>query len=381
MGTTPRVPESRAHGLDGLRGLAALAVLVLHVWMYTQANDPNHNLLVDRVIGELRTAVLLFFVLSAFLLAAPWVAASRGERPPPRLGRFALRRITRIVPGYLLALFGSLVLLHGTGHPRDIDLGELPLFLLFIPNLDPATRNMLDPPMWTLHIELSFYLVLPLIGWAVMRLARRRALSGPLALCVALNGVSIAWIAMSYTAGWEPEVTWTLPTYLGAFACGIGAAVLSHGRRLGPLAASGLMLAGVVVVFLNAMWHSAGGTGATGVIVGDLPASLGFAAIVTAVAARPARVLGLAPLRALGVISLGVYLWHMPVLYALQVHDWMPELFWPALWRVLAPTTVLAIASWLLVERPVLRWSARVTRRRRAPARAGVAKEALEPAG
>ena len=149
MGTTRRVNRERAHGLDGLRGLAALGILVLHVWMYTQANDPTHNVLVDRVIGEFRTGVELFFVLSAFLLAAPWVAASRGDRPAPHLGRFAIRRAARIVPGYLVALIGSLLLLHGTGHPRDIGLGELPLFLLFIPNLVPATRNMLDPPMWT----------------------------------------------------------------------------------------------------------------------------------------------------------------------------------------------------------------------------------------
>jgi peptidoglycan/LPS O-acetylase OafA/YrhL len=354
---------SRAHGLDGLRGLAALSILVLHVWMYTAANDPEHDVLVDRVIGEFRTGVLLFFVLSAFLLAAPWVAASRGERPAPHLGRFAIRRVSRIVPGYLLALAGSLVLLHGTGHPRDISLSELPLFLLFIPNLDPATRSMLDPPMWTLHVEVSFYLALPFIGWAIVRLARRRALSGPLALCVALAAVSVGWVAVSYVAGWEPEVTWTLPTYLGAFACGVGAAVLAHGRRLGMAQSAALLLAGSAAVFLNATWHSGGDTGATGVIVGDLPASLGYAAIVAAVALRPSRILGRAPLRALGAISLGVYLWHMPVLYALQVHDAMPELFGPALWRVLASTLALAVASWLLVERPALRLSARITRR------------------
>jgi peptidoglycan/LPS O-acetylase OafA/YrhL len=363
--------SGRAHGLDGLRGLAAFAVLVLHVWMYTGANDPAHDVLVDRVIGELRTAVLLFFVLSAYLLAAPWIAASRGERAAPDVRRFAVRRVARIVPGYVLALLGALVLLHGTGHPRDISLGEVPLFLLFIPNLDPDTRTMLDPPMWTLHVEVSFYLVLPLIGWALMRLGRRAHVSGPLALCLALTGVSVGWIAASYAAGWEPEVTWTLPTYLSAFACGIGAAVLTHGRRLGAVAALALMAAGCVVVFLNAAWHSAGDTGATGVIVADLPGSLGYAAIVAAVALRPTRLLGLAPLRALGAISLGVYLWHMPVLYALQVQDAMPEDFWPALGRVVGPTVVLAIASWMLVERPALRWSARLTRvGRGAPSRA-----------
>ena len=50
----------------------------------------------------------------------------------------------------------------------------------------------------------------------------------------------------------------------------------------------------------------------------------------------------------------------MPVLYALQVHDLMPETFWQALPRVLVPATLLAGASWVLVERPALRWSARV---------------------
>ena len=65
----------------------------------------------------------------------------------------------------------------------------------------------------------------------------------------------------------------------------------------------------------------------------------------------------------------------MPVLYALQVHEVMPETFWPALPRVLLPSVALATASWVLVERPALRWSSRMTRRSRrvrAPAQAAV---------
>ena len=363
MGTTRRVNARRAHGLDGLRGLAALGILVLHVWMYTQANDPTHNVLVDRVIGEFRTGVELFFVLSAFLLAAPWVAASRGERPAPHLGRFAIRRATRIVPGYLVALIGSLLLLHGTGHPRDIGLGDLPLFLLFIPNLVPATRNMLDPPMWTMHVEVSFYLALPLIGWAITRLARRWSLSGPLALCAALIGASVAWVALSYSAGWEPEVTWTLPTYLGAFACGIGAAILVHGRTLRPDPRPGPHARRRIARPAQRDLAQRRRTGAAGAISAISPHRS-----ASRRSSRPSRCgrrgsSACAPLRVLGAISLGVYLWHMPVLYALQVHDLMPETFWAALPRVLVPALALAGASWVLVERPALRWSARYTRR------------------
>src|SRR6478736_1269037 len=99
-----RAKSHRLSGLDGLRGLAALAVVCLHVWMYTEAHRAGRSDLVDAVVGEFRVAVGLFFVLSGFLLARPWIAAARGERPMPSLGRFALRRIARVVPAYWLAL-------------------------------------------------------------------------------------------------------------------------------------------------------------------------------------------------------------------------------------------------------------------------------------
>ena len=92
-----RTSRPRLHALDGLRGLAALAVVVLHVWMYTDANwpRPGRTDLLDRAIGELRIAVVLFFVLSGFLLAQPWINGRQ-----PALGRYAVRRFARIAPGH-----------------------------------------------------------------------------------------------------------------------------------------------------------------------------------------------------------------------------------------------------------------------------------------
>jgi len=331
-----------------MRGLAALGVVVLHVWMYTDANFPARGRtdLLDRSIGELRIAVELFFVLSGFLLAQPWI---RGRAPD--LGRYAVRRFARIAPAYWVAVLGSLALLHGTGHGRDIPLHDLPKFMLFLSNVFPETRNQLDPPMWSLHIEVSFYLVLPLIGLALIRAGK------PLAVCVALIVASLAYTTAGVVNHWPPEATWTLPSYLGAFACGIAAALM---KAPPP---RWVTYAGVVAVLANAWWHSGGNTGELGHAVGDLPASIGFGAIVWALSFRPGRVLGSAPLRALGTISFGVYLWHMPVLYGLQLHERFPERFVPAILWVLPLTFALAIASWYLVERPAIALSGRALSR------------------
>jgi peptidoglycan/LPS O-acetylase OafA/YrhL len=318
--------------------------------MYTDANwpRPGRTDLLDRVIGELRIAVVLFFVLSGFLLAQPWV---RGKTPS--LGRYAVRRFARIAPAYWAAVIGSLLLIHGSGHGRDIDLHDLPKFLLFVANVFPETRNQLDPPLWSLHIEVSFYVVLPLIGLALLR-AKRQWL-----VCAALIVAGLAWTTAGALRAWPPEMTWTLPSYLGAFAAGILAATYRPRPRL----VLPVVLAGTILVVANAVWHSGGGTGVPGRAIGDLPAALGFAAVIWGIAARPGRLLSSPPLRVLGTLSFGIYLWHMPVLYALQLHDRFPERFAPAIAWVLPFTFLAATLSWFAIEKPAIAWSGRAAAR------------------
>src|SRR5688572_12698576 len=93
-------PARRLEALDGLRGLAAVAIVVLHVSMFDRgdAGRPEKTLL-DRGIGEMRLGVTLFFVLSGFLLFRPFLSAAlRGTRLPA-LGTYAVRRAARILPG------------------------------------------------------------------------------------------------------------------------------------------------------------------------------------------------------------------------------------------------------------------------------------------
>ena len=140
-------------------------MLVLHVWMFSYGDNhkPPKGFL-DFALGELRLGVQLFFVLSGYLIFRPYVAAILdGARRGPGLTRYAIRRAARILPGYWLALGASFLLLRHLDHPMQVDPAELPVFLVFAQNHFLETIKHLDPPMWTLAIEVSFYAALPLV--------------------------------------------------------------------------------------------------------------------------------------------------------------------------------------------------------------------------
>ena len=286
----------RNHALDGLRGLAALGVLTLHVWMFTVQGAHGRDELVSLLTGELRLGVVLFFVLSGYLLAGPWVASALDDRPTPRLGRFAVKRAARIVPAYWVAMIGSFWLLAGSGHDYEVSVGQLPLFAAFGQNYVASAAGRLDPPMWSLVVEVSFYTVLPLAGSVLVRCARRGRMVA--ASAPAWRGSGSRGAPAGALLASTPTAMSTLPTFLPVFALGIAAA-LAHRRVPSRGLWWGLVVSGVVLVCADASWHHQG-TAMTGHVVRDLPAALGFAALVAAVAARPPAVLSRPPLRGLG---------------------------------------------------------------------------------
>ncbi|CAB4928724.1 unannotated protein [freshwater metagenome] len=358
----------RSAALDGLRALAALTVFGFHAWLYTRstvdASAARDASLGDQIAAELRIGLVLFFVLSGFLLFRPWVAARLGAGLAPRPATYAAHRIGRIVPAYWLAIVGSVALLWPLeGEPGvRLPLSEdLPLFFVFGQNFSRDTIMRLDPPMWTLAVEASFYLVLPLLGWVALRVARTRIGQSIVPISALALGVAFnVWLAQR-----APSIMLgkSLLAMLPYFAIGMLAAVLVYGRTPGRRAAALLAIGGLALVLLDGWLHAraAPGTQLAHVLksVRDLPAAVGCAAIVALATTRPPRVLAARPLAAAGLVSYGLYLWHVPVLLWLRAHGLLPQHTWGAVLVGLPVSLALAALSWRLVERPAIAWCRR----------------------
>jgi len=355
--------SQRLAGLDALRGLAAIAILVLHVWLYTTSTSSERSSLLEGVLHELRLALPLFFVLSGYLLYRGWVGAVLDGRDPPRMRRYVSARLRRLVPGAWLCLVVTVPLLLALEHVRGVDVPAvelLPLFAVFGQAFHPGTVAELNPPMWTLTVEATFYAVLPLLGALALLLSRRRpsrgALLVPAVLLVLLGTAWNVWLAGRPAS---LVLASALPALAPCFAAGMAAAVLGHGRSLGRTPVTALVAGAALLVVLNGVWHESGAASASdaGRIARDGLAAAGFALLLVAVAhaARPSRVLGSRPLAWLGERSYGVYLWHMPAIFVLRGTGLFPEgMTVPAILAVLAVVLPVAHLSWTRVERPML---------------------------
>jgi peptidoglycan/LPS O-acetylase OafA/YrhL len=362
--TAPLPRAARYAALDGLRGLAAAAIVVHHAWLFDNGDTRPHAIdAFDSFMDELRLGVALFFVLSGFLVYRPFVAAALDGRRRPSFAVYARRRVARILPAYWLVLAASFALLAAIDHPMRATAAQLPIFLAFAQNQFAATHNHLDPPMWSLTVEVSFYAVLPIVALVAARVATSR--SGQLALCGALAAAGLGFCFLADAEGWGVTVTDSLLTQIPVFACGMAVAVLAHRRTIRTGTGWLLILAGLALMvfggWLETVDFPANGPLRTALC--DVPAAVGFALAVGALVAAPirARVLSSAPMRLLGTLSYGMYLWHFPLIYGLRAADLWPHELVPAMAVTLGGAIVLAAISWYGLERPILRWAHRST--------------------
>lgn len=388
-----RAPElnadsARSASLDGMRALAAISVLAFHVWLYQDAGAPNPRAAFsDKLLFEMNMGLICFFVLSGFLLYQAFARASLGSSGPVEMKGYVRRRVSRIVPAYYVNLIGCLLLFWAVGLTSLVPSAEhLPLFAVFSQNYSPETVMRLNPVTWTLSVEAALYLTLPLIGLLAVRLGPRRA-GLHVAFLMLLIGVTVLWNAYVWKHNWLPIGRKVLPTYIGHFALGMLAALWFERRRrdgelpLRPLATAGLLAAGAALVVLQAVWRETDFANYTNVVLTGLPAAAGFALMIAAVAAGrgPAVAwLSARPLVAIGVVSYGLYLWHLPLLLAARELGLLRGGFALRFVIVFALAGAAAALSWRYVEQPLIRRSRERRRRAAKPAAPTYARVAAD---
>ncbi len=359
--------QRRSAGLDGVRGLAALTVFIFHIWLYgAKGGKIGFG---DEVFNEFRIGLICFFVLSGYLLYGAFARAAARQRGEVPMRRYVLRRAARILPAYYVSLIGSIALLEAVAGAPGVRLpteSGVPLFFFFAQNYSGSTIMKLNPVTWTLCLEVAFYVLLPILGAFAYQVARGRV-RPQVALMVGLIVVGLAWNVAGFLAHWQQPATKALPAYLPYFAAGMLLSLWVESRRSGgrtldlsPRVTAAVMVLGIGLVIGNAYWHATSpGLAHDALLVAlhDFPAGVGFAFVILAVVAGHGPSLAwlqAKPLAKLGVISYGVYLWHVPlILFVKEMAADTPGAL--ELAALVAPLAIAAgTASWVWVERPLM---------------------------
>ena len=377
--------------VEGLRGVAVLWVILFHfcVVRSTGSRDP-WIAFVDAmrplavVIRNGYLGVDLFFLITGFLLALPWLRNAARGLPAPSAMSVYERRVRRIVPAYYVQLaflfFVCLPLLRGYEYWRQdlwfllFNLGAHLTFLHYTSPLTSASLSI-NGPLWTLALEAQYYLILPFIAPLFARAPWRAAL--------ALVAVATLWrwlslrdleplvrMQMALGSWWSiPEATIRafiasqLPGYLAHFALGILAGRAWLVWRDAPPGAmrSSIAIAAAVAGLGTLYWLYSGG----GAVVGELSWLASACAMAVSMTALVSTRIPLgralfanAPLAFVGRVSYSGYLYHLPLLM-------LANRFFPAAegWAVFPAyfATVLFVSwlSWRFVERPFMTASTR----------------------
>lgn len=309
----------RIDGVDLLRGLSILLVLMNHVNMrllgakvaYTRGLPIQ---LVQSLVWNGQFGVQMFFVVSGYLITS---TSMRRWRSPGALGirDFYVLRFARIAPlmVLLLCLLSGLHLAHVPGYVVSRETGGLGRALLaaltFHINFLEATRGYLPGNwdiLWSLSVEEMFYLLFPIVA----RTFRKTQFLVPVLLLFAMAG------PFARAKAWNPNPVWREYSYMGgmdAIALGCLTAILLSGRRLSAVQTRvcGVVGVGLLVFSLGfSMKAYAWGLGRNGLDMSVL--AMGTCLTIAAAVEgqwRAPRVLS--PLLALGRYSYEVYLTHM----------------------------------------------------------------------
>ena len=380
MTATGRVPE-----LDGLRGLAILAVMSFHFFWFPYHSDilpaadssPLRWLAAAQLSGW--CGVDLFFVLSGYLITG---ILADGRQKTDFFRRFYWRRLLRIFPAYylLLILWPLIRHLYPAEAFASANPGYPAWLWTYTANILLAQHGWGAVPMplrhlWSLCIEEQYYLLWPL---AIHVLERRQA--------IALCGILLVFApALRFLLQhWYPPPGagyLLMPARMDALAAGSLVALLRREEgltaRLQAWLRSGLLVSAVALVALFLLRGGLKGEDPLVSTIGLTLLALFFAGVVaySGMAAESAgvrRMLRHRLLQWFGRYSYGMYLWHQPIcvlvlssgFLAMLERAYAPHAMWLLILLCYAVPLLLTIAmasiSWYCLEQPLLRLKERL---------------------
>lgn len=366
--------RSRIPGLDGLRGMAAMLVLLAHLseWGYPIA--PGLDL-----SGIGGSGVMLFFVLSAFLLTSQvlnW--PSHAIVSVKRWLIYFEARFLRIWPLYIVVLAFAVL----TTYMSDIPflwkavpfLSKLPVPMSF----ESLGRHLLLEEgrdiLWSIPVEFKFYFLLPVILLAILiPLRDYRKVS----MALLASGILLAHEIYPFNVSGVD----TLP-YIGVFLTGVLLAFVWQGGRVAVGASEARIYEAVAwlclfifIFIVPSIYLALTGVGMPFIDVHAhaLYATL-WAVMILSMLRGTGGMRNLLESRAfafLGCVSFSLYLWHRVPMYLMHRLTYFHRVgFLPVVvksWIIIVVALGLAKVSYVLVERPVQRWRSKLKKARQLP--------------
>lgn len=394
--TSGSVDAARVRGLDGLRAIAAFAIVFHHVGF--QSGATYRHEVWGGYLGRLDIGVPVFFALSGFLLFRPIAASVLDDTPLRPTLEHLWRRALRIYPAFWVSL--TLIVLLTSEAFNDVT-GAVTTYLLI--HIHWPTHSIGPMPQaWSLATEISFYAALPLMARFLRpwlhdrdRDGRRNGLFAFVVLCVLLSVFFRVWVLTLDTRWTASQVLW-LPGTLDYFAVGMGLAVArvgfvvgGEGRRrierwAGPAGVWWILAAVLFQIVSQHMGLALGVESASWIREVARQAvyvAIGFCLLFPLVFGSTKRsfvrsAVRSTPMEWLGKISYSIYLWHMVfIVHPVEpladlfgavrdtaLWDYAGTDFWSYLVIATVPTMVVSVISYYAVERLGLRAQGAVRR-------------------